>query len=200
MMTRLLALALLAAAVTGCALDPHRHDRRTRLLLGANTRHFQAPISNGNVAFRDTAPPPAVMTTSHEAVAATANFTVNALSRRTYVGGELEAGMLTQRGSSTGAAYGIFGYDHPLSIGRPGSAIPGGSFGAELATGWRTVRYSIETDDYAKIVVEPRLRAQVWLSEYISLAATAGMTVGEQAVFMGGISVGVHSHVLGTRP
>ncbi|MBA2542387.1 MAG: hypothetical protein H0V17_22285 [Deltaproteobacteria bacterium] len=183
-MIKALAVALALTSVA-CAFDPNRHRRPARLLLGANTRHFTAP-SGSNVAFRDTTP--TVMTSSHESIGGTAQFTLGA-SHHTYFGGELETGFLNGPGSSTAGAYGVFGIDHPLS-----SAA---MVGAELAGGWRTVRYSIDTPDVDKMVLEPRVRAQVWLSEFVTLAATGGMTLGEQSVFMGGISIGIHSTELG---
>lgn len=183
-MIRALALAWAVTSVA-CAFDPNRHRRPARLLLGANTRHFTAP-DGANVAFRDTTP--SVMTSSHESVAATAQFTLGA-SHRTYFGGELETGFLDIAGSSTAGAYAVFGIDHPLS-----SAA---SIGAEVAGGWRTVRYSIDTPDVDKAILEPRVRAQVWLSELVTLAVTGGMTLGSQSVFMGGVSIGIHSTEFG---
>lgn len=188
-MTRLppiLALALVGATLVGCAFDPYRNKRPARLLLGANARHFAAPLRS-EVAFRDTTPPAKEMTVPHEAAAATAQFTMG-MRHDLYIGGELEAGMLDEPGSSLGAAYGVFGYDHRFAA---------GSIGAELATGWRSVRYSTDAEDLSKTIVEPRLRAQVWLSEYATLAATGGFTLGDQAVWMAGVSIGLHSSSFG---
>jgi len=192
-MTRTLSLALslalgtTALGTTGCAFDPARDRRPARILIGANARHFQAPIRNSEVAFRDSNPPSREMTVAHEAASATAQFTMG-MRHRMYLGGELEAGVLDEAGSSTAGAYGVFGLDLPFAA---------GSFGGELASGWRTVRYSTESADFSKLVVEPRLRASVWLSELVTLAATAGMTLGDQAVWMAGVSVGIHSSPFG---
>lgn len=186
MIRSLVLVAVLAGIATGCAFDPARERRPARMMLGANARHFAAPTS-AEVAFRDTTPPPREMTVSHEAVAATAQFTMG-MRHHTYVGGELEAGALDEPGSSTAGAYGVFGIDLPFS---------GGSFGGEVASGWRGVRYSTDTDDISKMILEPRLRAQVWLSELVTLAVTAGTTLGEQRVWMAGISIGIHSYSFG---
>jgi len=185
-MTRLLALTLVVTAL-GCALDPARDKRPSRALIGANARHFQAPIKRSQVAFRDTNPPAKEMTVDHEAVSATAQFTMS-MRHRTYAGGELEAGVLEGAGSSTAGMYGVFGVELPFA---------GGALGGELASGWRTVRYSMEGADFSKVVIEPRLRASVWLSEFVTLAATGGLTLGEQSVWMAGVSIGVHSSPFG---
>ena len=172
---------LLAVSAIACAAGPRR-ARPDRMLIGAHARHFAAP-TRSDVAFRDSNPPPREMTVGHEAVGATAQFTAG-VRDNLYVGGELEGGMLDTPGSSTAASYGVAGIDLPFAA---------GSIGGELASGWRTVRYSTETDDYAKIVIEPRVRAQVWLSDQVSLAATGGMTLSDQRVWMAGVSIGVHS-------
>ena len=72
-----------------------------------------------------------------------------------------------------------------------------GALGAVLASGWRTVRYSSDTDDLSNVVVEPRLRASVWLSEQTTLAVTGGMTLDDRPVFMAGVSIGIHSNDYG---
>jgi hypothetical protein len=185
-MIRSIALVLAVFAV-GCAFDPARERRPARMMIGANARHFQAPIRSGDVAFRDSMPPPREMTVGHEAVAGSVQFT-QGMRHHTYIGGELEAGALDEPGSSTAGAYVVSGIDLPCAA---------GSLGGELASGWRSVRYSNDTDDVSKIVFEPRLRAQVWLSEYITLAATGGMTLSEQQVFMAGVSIGIHSWSFG---
>ncbi len=182
MIRTLVLVGVLAGIVTGCVFDPSRERRPARMFLGANARHFSAPTSS-EVAFRDRTPP-REMTVSHEAVAATAQFTMG-MRHRTYIGGELETGMLDVAGSSTAGAYGVFGIDLPFS---------GGSIGGEVASGWRAVRYSTDTEDISKIVLEPRVRAQVWLSELVTLAVTAGTTLSEQSVWMAGVSIGIHSY------
>ncbi len=172
--------------LSACVFDPSRNKRPARLQLGANARHFSAPMSSA-VAFRDSTPPPKVMTESYEAVAATAQFTLG-MRHRTYVGGELETGALDSRGSSTAGVYGVFGVDLPFAA---------GALGAELASGWRSVRYSTDTDDISNLVVEPRLRASVWLSEQTTLSVTGGMTLDDRPVFMAGVSIGIHSNDFG---
>ena len=129
----------------------------------------------------------AITGTGTQAVAATAQFTLG-MRHRTYVGGELETGALDSRGSSTAGVYGVFGVDLPFAA---------GALGAELASGWRSVRYSTDTDDISNLVVEPRLRASVWLSEQTTLSVTGGMTLDDRPVFMAGVSIGIHSNDFG---
>lgn len=177
--------AILLSLLSACVLDPSRHKRPARMQVGATARHFAAPAGS-DVAFRDSMPPPKVMTESHEAVAASLQFT-QGLRHHLYLGGELEAGALDSRGSSTAAGYGVFGLDLPFAA---------GTVGAEVATGFRSVRYSTDTDDLTNFVVEPRLRASVWTSEQTSLAVVGGMTLDDQPVFMAGVMFGIHSNAL----
>ena len=93
------ALIFLALLLSAGVFDPSRNKRPARLQLGANARHFSAPMSS-EVAFRNSTPPPKVMTESHEAVAATAQFRMGR-RHRTYIGGELGTGALDSAGSST---------------------------------------------------------------------------------------------------
>ncbi len=186
-MTRIILLAsLLAGFATGCAFDPHRHKRPARFLVGANARHFSAPMSS-QVAFRNATPPPKVMTQSHEAIAATAQFTMG-MRHHTYLGGELETGALDSSGSSTAGAYGVLGMELPFAA---------GALGAELASGWRSVRYSTNTEDFTSVVIEPRVRASVWLSEQTTLSVTGGMTLDDKPVYMAGVMFGIYSSSLG---
>lgn len=180
-------LLILLVSQSACAFDPGRHKRPARLLIGANARHYAAPAGS-QVAFRNATPPPKVMTESHEAVGATAQFTLG-MRHRTYIGGELEAGSLDSRGSSTAGAYGVLGIDLPFAA---------GAFSAEVASGWRSVRYSTETDELTSLVIEPRLRASVWLSPQTSLAVTGGMTLDDQPVYMAGVMFGIHSNLFNT--
>lgn len=177
---------ILLVLLSACVLDPSRHKRPARLQIGANARHFAAPMTS-RVAFRDSTPPPKVMTESHEAIAATAQFTMG-MRHHAYVGGELETGALDSPGSSTAGAYGVLGIDLPFAA---------GALGAELASGWRSVRYSTDTDDITSLVIEPRVRASVWLSEQTSLAVTGGMTLDDKPVFMAGVMFGIHSTEFG---
>jgi len=119
---------------------------------------------------------------SSKAVAGNAQFT-SELNRNVLVGGELEFGALETRGSSYGAAYGIFGLQHLMT---------GGSIGAEIAGGYRTMRFYGE-DDINDLVLEPRLRAQFRVASQFTFGAVAGTTLGEQT-WMAGFYLGVHSH------
>lgn len=183
---------LVALACSACVLDPSRHKRPSRMQIGANARHFTAPMGSGpesrlidqQVAFRTSNPPPKEMTTSHQAASISGQFT-QGMRHGLYLGGELEAGMLDVAGSSTAGAYGIFGFEHMFAA---------GSIGGELASGWRSVRYTTDADDLSTLVVEPRVRASVWLGEQTSLAVTGGMTLDDRPAFVAGVSIGIHQN------
>ena len=184
----MLRLVVIAAIVTaaGCALDPHRNDRPARLRLGTNARRFTTPTPDP-VAFR--AAGSTQVSRTQNGITASGQFTM-ATSHHLYVGGELEAGRLEERGSNVAGAYAISGAQH---VGKAGS------LGLELAGGWRALRYSLDADDLSKLVVEPRLRGELWLSPRLTLGATAGATLGEGGVWMAGVYIGVHSHLFGAR-
>jgi hypothetical protein len=186
-MRLVLAVALTSA---GCALfDPRPVEPPARLTIGAATRRFAAPVDNDSATFRQSPPPAPELTVPHESVLATVGFTM-ASKYGTYAGGEIETGVLDSPGSSAAGMYGVFGVRR---------AIEAGYFAAELASGWRSVRYSLDTEPVGKLVAEPRLRADVWLGPQFTLGATLGLTLGDQTVWMAGVSLGVHSHELNRR-
>lgn len=187
-MTRALAWAcLVAACTTACALDPHRNKRPARLQLGAAARGFGA-TEVPQVAARGG---PVMMTplAREEAFSATAQFTMRAM-RNFYLGGELEAGMLSAAGSNYAGGYGVFGAD--LSTGNA-------TLGAELAGGYRTMRYGFGEPEVDDIVFEPRVRGQVQIGPQLSFGGVLGTTLGDHGMWMAGFYLGVHSHGFGAR-
>jgi hypothetical protein len=185
------AIVVVALLCAGCAVfDRQRFDPPTRLTLGAATRHFDSPIDpKSAAALRQSTPTPpvAALTTPHDSVMGTVGFTM-ASRYGTYAGGEIETGVLDTPGSSTAGIYGVAGAR--LSLDRVYLA-------GEIASGWRTVRYSLDTTDVGKMVIEPRVRADMWLGPQFTLGATAGLTLGDQTVWMIGASLGIHSHDFG---
>lgn len=183
MTMRTLALVVIGSLAMGCAMDRHRHDRPTRLQLGASSRHFASPPSDP-VALRATGSPDAAGAPA-AAATGTAQFTMTT-RYHAYLGGELEAGAFLDRsGSNVAGAYGVAGAEH-------GSRF--GSLAIEVAAGWRGLRYGLGEDTINQMIVEPRLRGQLWISPLLTLGAAAGTTLGDNA-WMAGLYLGVHSNL-----
>jgi len=150
--------------------------------LGAQARHFPAGQQFPFASFKATETPTMKTTEAHEAFLASFGLTMGMRSNM-YVGGELEAGALETRGSSAAGGYAVFGMQLPF--GRS-------SLAGELAGGYRTVRFGVETEDLERAVVEPRVRGEVWLGPRVTLSASAGWTIGDQSIWMAGASIGIH--------
>lgn len=103
-----------------------------------------------------------------------------------YSGVEVESGRLDIPHSNLAGAYGIVGLQQDVSL---------GSFGAEVAAGWQGVRYESGEADHDSLLVEPRLRGQLWIAEQWTLGATLGarMTDDGNDDWMAGAYLGVHS-------
>ncbi len=167
-------------------------DAPARLRVGPAVRHFSAPVtsSRGPAAFRETTTPtPPALTEAHQAALASIQFTMRS-NRYLYSGGEVETGVLDTPGSSAAGVYGLVGASLPLL---------GGTLAGELVGGYRTVRYAIDTPDIGSLVLEPRLRGEVWISPRLTLEASTGFTVGDQRVWLVGVGLGIHSHDFGVR-
>ena len=172
----------------GCALDPVR-DRPARLQLGMNARSFASSSETGEPIAKRTTEPTSLATGEHEGVTGSAQFTM-ATPLHTYAGGELEAGGFASSGSNIAGAYAVVGAEAPLRI---------GSIAAELAGGWRSLRYGTGEDDVNALVVEPRVRGNVWLSSQFTFGAALGVALGEHDAWMAGVYLGVHSHAFDSR-
>jgi hypothetical protein len=174
------------AALAGCPIDRFNHyDRPAHAEIGLNTRHFAGDPTA--VAERTTTPPenPTV-----DGTAASVSFRFTMKMRwNAWAGGEAEAGAFTSRsGSNLAGGYGVIGGGAPFRL---------GTFGAELAAGWRSVRESVEAPDVARAVLEPRVRGELWLSPQITLGSAVGADLTGQHAWMAGVYVGVHSHSYG---
>ena len=186
-------LAIVVGGVmSGCFLDPRAGYRPARFHVGPNTRVMSVPpdaeASGGGAtgaASRSTSPsePDAPQLS---ATSVSMQFTM-AAPRWFYAGIEAETGRLERRGSNLAAAYGIVGFEQ---------AVPLGSLGAELAAGWQGVRYQSGDDEHDSLVVEPRVRGQLWIAEQWTLGATLGARLGgdQGDDWMAGAYLGVHSH------
>lgn len=174
----------------GCVLDPYRHTRPARLEIGANTRGFSAAPAaarSPDVAAIESAGAsggggePARQ--QFAAVSGSVQFTMG-MAHRTYLGGELEAGALDERGSNLAAGYGVFGVEQPVQA---------GTLGVELAGGYRSIRHNLDDGADGHAVLEPRLRGQLWLGAQVTLGAIAGASIGDGLGWVAGIQLGVHS-------
>jgi hypothetical protein len=175
------ALVVLALCAS-CAFDPARHSRPARMQVGAQVRHFPAGQQVPMLAFKAAEQPTRTTTESHEAFLAAFSFTMS-MRGAMYVGGELEAGMLETRSSNAAGGYAVFGAKLPFGK---------SSLAAEVAGGYRTVRFGIDTEDLERVVVEPRVRGEVWLGPRVTLSASAGWTIGDQQIWMAGAAIGIH--------
>jgi hypothetical protein len=104
----------------------------------------------------------------------------------TFIGVEAEMGsMLGRAGSNVAGAYGVAGLRNDLGALR---------LAAELVAGRRWIRYDLDGGtDPTRMVAEPRVRADLWLAPQVTLGGAVGATLGDDAVWMAGIYVGLHS-------
>ena len=155
--------------------------------VGLNTRHFTATDkASDNTAFRgETSDPSADANT---AVSVGIRFT-RWLPRNFYAGIEGEVGKLDAFDhSNLAAAYAVFGARGHLGW---------STLFVEMAAGQRKVRYGDGMDEERKLVAEPRVRGEMWLSPRVTLGAAIGTTLGSRDVWMAGVYIGVHSLVWG---
>ncbi|MBA3395412.1 MAG: hypothetical protein H0T89_22380 [Deltaproteobacteria bacterium] len=188
MIRRIVCAVLITAGATGCLLDRHRKDRPARFVVGTHARGLAtgtataAPASD--VAARTTTEPASA---SHGAKTLTGQFTM-VTQHLLYGGVEVEAGVLEERGSNFGGAYGVVGAEQVSRA---------GAIGVELVGGWRGLRERLGATDVNTYVAEPRVRAQLRLGPQLMLGAVAGATVGERGSWMAGLTLGFHSHAFG---
>jgi hypothetical protein len=184
-MRRALALALLVVAA--CAFDPQRAIRPARFTVGMNAQRITPAPDPTTVTARTTDGGSAPPSASSNAVAMSGQFTMSTRDHL-YLGGEVEAGRLADPGSNLAGAYGIMGAEGVSHV---------GSLGVELATGWRGVRYTIDSNEVNDAIVQPRVRGQLWVSPQVTLGAAAGATLVGDRGWMAGVYLGVHSSLFG---
>lgn len=161
--------------------------------VGLNTRQFDT--SDGKqVAFRESnaAGSSEAGTASIDgpgggtAVSTSMRF-IGRTSFNTFVGIEGEAGtLLGHNGSNLAGAYGVVGARGELSSVR---------LAVETVAGQRWVRYTLDGSrtDPSTFVVEPRVRADLWLGPQVTLGAAVGATLGDRSVWMAGVYLGFSS-------
>jgi hypothetical protein len=187
-MTRTIGLAFLLVGVVGsvAAAEDVKRDDHVQLEFGVNTRHFAA-ADPSDIAFRSSEDPstdPAL----DEGTAMTTSFRFTGRSRyNTFLGVEGETGYLVgHEHSNLAGAYGVAGLRHGLAQRL--------QVAAELVGGIRWVRYRlIGSHDDSVMIAEPRVRADLWLSPRVTFGAAAGATLGDRAVWMAGVYIGIHS-------
>jgi hypothetical protein len=182
-------LGVLVVLLSSSIAAADRPEPPVQFELGINTRRFTAAPQQ-ETAFRGGESDPTMAT--HTALTADLRFT-RWLPWNTFFGVEGEVGRMPDyEGSNLAGAYGVVGARGDLGF---------TTLAVELASGWRSVRYSLEsgTEEQGKFVVEPRVRATMWASERVTIGAAIGSTLGERSVFMGGLYVGVHSLVWGKK-
>jgi hypothetical protein len=186
MMRGLAFVGIVGVLATGCLWE-RRPDRPARFNAGPNMRAVNvAAPDNGRTpgTARSTTGEPDANTDRVSAMTASLQFTMS-MGKNVYAGGEAETGKLALPGSWIAGAYGIVGAE---------AATRRGALGAELAAGWRGVRTSLdEGDDEDQLVLEPRVRAQLWFAEQWTLGGAVGTRLGGEGEWMAGVYIGVHS-------
>lgn len=187
MMRGLLVAAVIAGTLaTGCMLDPRGADRPARFQAGPNMRAINVPVATepgqAKVAGRTVGEPDG-STERLSAVSVSLQFTM-ALSKHLYAGGEAEPGKLEREGSNFAGAYGILGAEHSTRL---------GSLGVEMATGWRGLRYEAGGAQEHRLILEPRVRGQLWIADQWTLGGAIGARLGMEGEWMAGLYLGVHS-------
>jgi hypothetical protein len=188
-MLRLVAIACVAWCATGCLFDRSIGKRPARFYAGPNARNIvvpitQDPVGGPSTTFAGSTPAPEKSNTRLAAYTASFQFTM-ASKHMFYLGGEAEAGRLEADGSNFAGAYGILGGEHRSGF---------GSIGAELAGGWRGLRFTYGDDDHDRFLLEPRVRGQLWIADQFTLGAAAGAVLNGHGEWMAGVYLGIHSH------
>jgi hypothetical protein len=186
---RLLSIVPLVSGLSGCLWE-RLQDRPARLQLGAAVRQERVATSaTGGVAARTITPGGSVgavdTTAATGATTGVLQFTMSA-PYGAYLGGELESGTLGGPGSQLGGAYGVLGTEHGSSL---------GALSLEVALGPQWRRAGQDAADVTRFAVEPRARAQLWLTPQVTLGGVLGTSgpLGD-----GGYMAGVYLGVYGT--
>lgn len=179
-------MVILLVAGGGVAQAEKGDEPPIHFEVGLNTRHFTAVEGEENVAFRGEAGDPSAE--AQTAVSVGLRFT-HWMPRNLYAGIEGEIGKLDASSrSNLAGAYALFG-----ARGQVGFA----SLFVEMAAGQRSIRFGDGSEEDSKLVAEPRVRAEMWLTSRVTVGAALGTTLGERDVWMAGLYLGVHSLVWG---
>lgn len=176
-------VVVFALATTGCMLDKRREDRPARIRFGVTT-HRVSSEAGEQLSARGAEPMPTTKAAPSSAITGSAQFTM-AWRGPVYLGIEAEGGMMSRAGSNFAGGYGVIGAESASGL---------GSLAVEVVAGRRWMRQDADSPDVASFALEPRLRAQFWLSEQLTFGAAIGATPIDRS-FMAGVFVGVHSSV-----
>ncbi len=125
-----------------------------------------------------------------------------------YLGAEGELGGLMTHGPSTGTTDPMMSPTSAMVFGGAGvvgamSRQGNAAFGVELAVGGRSVVYQFETLDEksaqsaTSALVEPRARAQYWVTPFVALGAQAGANIINRGDWMAGAFLSLHTRAFG---
>jgi hypothetical protein len=178
-------VVVFAVATTGCMLDRRREERPARIRFGVTTHRLSSELGESLVAERGNEPmPTSTKSAPSTAITGSAQFTM-AWRGPMYLGIEAEGGAMARSGSNYAGGYGVIGAESESGI---------GSLAVEVVAGRRWLRQDANSVDVASFAVEPRLRAQFWMTDQLTFGAAIGGTPQDRS-FMAGVFVGVHSSV-----
>ncbi len=178
-------VVVFAMATTGCMFDHRREDRPARVRFGVTTHRLSSETGDSLVAARSGEPmPTSTKAGPSTAITGSAQFTMS-FRGPVYLGVEAEGGAMTRSGSNYAGGYGVIGAESTSGI---------GSLAVELVAGRRWMRQDTESADVSSFAVEPRLRAQFWMTDQLTFGAAIGATPIDRS-FMAGVFLGVHSSV-----
>lgn len=188
------AVALFSIVFSGCLWERNVDRRMARLQMGANARRITMPTPDapmtsrsGTLARTTTPTDPDPNTEGSSGVTGTMQFTMRQ-TKNIYAGGEIEAGPFQRPGSYFGAAYAVLGFETRSSA---------GSVSVEMIAGRQWLRYEHNAPDVPVTVFEPRARAQISLSDQVSLGGVIGAGLAGDAGWMAGLYLGVYSDIVG---
>ncbi len=176
------AIGLVCLLASTAAADD---SRAFHFEVGVNTRHFTP--DRENVAFRTTTDPsPDPSLEGGNGMTMSLRFT-GRTRYNTYLGVEGEAGkMIGLSESNIAGAYGVAGARGQLGRLR---------LAAELVAGKRWVRYEFGArSDPSAMIMEPRVRGDLWVASQFSIGGAVGSTLSDRAVWMAGLYITFHSN------
>jgi hypothetical protein len=176
-------VVVFALATTGCLLDKRREDRPARIRFGVAT-HRVSSEAGDQLSARSDEPMPTQSASPTTAITGSAQFTM-AWRGPMYLGVEAEGGAMSRSGSNYAGGYGVIGAESASAL---------GSLAVEVVAGRRWMRQDANSRDITSFAVEPRLRAQFWMTDQLTFGAAVGATPIDRS-YMAGVFIGVHSSV-----
>jgi hypothetical protein len=175
-------VVVFAMATTGCLLDHQREDRPARIRFGVTTHRLSSETGDTLTTERGNEPMPTTKSAPSSAITGSAQFTM-VWRGPMYLGVEAEGGAMMRGGSNYAGGYGVIGAESESRL---------GSLAVEVVAGRRWMRQDADSADVASSVVEPRLRAQFWMTDQLTFGAAIGGSPIDRSM-MAGVYLGVHS-------